>query len=288
MARSRWPPAEDAKAPAPAGASPAHADRVRQQLPARPARRRRGRTAGARGLRGLVAGGSHPGGRAAVAGVVTGGRGPGRAGRRRRRALGLRPRVRRQRAAARHAAVGGQLRRAPVRQLGRAAGRWPRHLAGRGDRAGRRTPGAAAQGRRAYAVLALRRRPRGAALLDPRVPVQRGHAPPGHPHHARAQPGRHRRGGGAGHVLRRPSAPGTRCRGVPHCARLPALRQLAAAGLARRHRPAAAAGRPRAAPPLPGAARQGGRMATPSGSRGCASAPRGWWPAGCGWASSTG
>ena len=54
----------------------------------------------------------------------------------------------------------------------------------------RRALGAAAQGRRPDAVLAHRRRPRRAALVGARVPVQRGDAPPRRADHARAEPGR--------------------------------------------------------------------------------------------------
>jgi serine/tyrosine/threonine adenylyltransferase len=52
-----------------------------------------------------------------------------------------------------------------------------------------------------------RRRPRRAALVAARVPLQRGHAPPRRADHARAEPGGHRRAGGARHVLRRHPRP---------------------------------------------------------------------------------
>ena len=62
------------------------------------------------------------------------------------------------------------------------------------------------------AVLAHGRRPRRAALVAARVPVQRGHAPPGRADHARAQPRGHRRAGGARHALRRQSRDPSRAR----------------------------------------------------------------------------
>ena len=58
-------------------------------------------------------------------------------------------------------------------------------LLGEVARAGR-AAGAAAQGQRADAVFAHGRRPRGAALVDPRVPVLRGDARARHPDDARA------------------------------------------------------------------------------------------------------
>ena len=82
------------------------------------------------------------------------------------------------------AAAGQRLQRPPVRRLGRPAGRRPRAAAGRG-RLAARPAGDAAQGQRPHAVFAHGRRPRGAALVDPRVPVLRGDAPPRHPDHAR-------------------------------------------------------------------------------------------------------
>ena len=69
------------------------------------------------------------------------------------------------------------------------AGRWPRAAAGRG-RGSRRAAGAAAQGCRANALFAHGRRPRGAALVHPRVPVFGGHAPPGRADVARTVPDR--------------------------------------------------------------------------------------------------
>ena len=61
------------------------------------------------------------------------------------------------------------------------------HPARRGDRPARPL-GRAAQGRGAHALLAHGRRTRGAALVDPRIPLLRGHARPRHPDHARAVP----------------------------------------------------------------------------------------------------
>ena len=73
--------------------------------------------------------------------------------------------------------------------------------------------GAAAQGRGADAVLAHRRRPRGAALVGARVPVQRGDAPPRRADHARARASSATgETGRARHVLRRPSRSPSRAR----------------------------------------------------------------------------
>ncbi len=126
------------------------------------------------------------------------------------------------------------------------------------------------------AVLAHRRRPRGAALVDPRVPVQRGDASPRRADHARAEPGRHRRAGGARHVLRRPPAAGAGRDRLPRRAVVHPLRQLRdasprAATLALLR----AAGRlhhPRATfPSSPG---DGDERCAPAGSPRSASAPR--------------
>ena len=87
-------------------------------------------------------------------------------------------------------------------------------------------PGAAAQGRRHDALLAHRRRPRGAALVAARVRVQRGDARPRRADHARAEPRRHRRAGDPRHVLRRPSGARARRGGVPRRAVVRALRQF--------------------------------------------------------------
>ena len=100
----------------------------------------------------------------------------------------------------------GELRRPPVRPLGRAARRRARDHARRSRERVGAALGAAAQGRRPDALLAQRRRPRGAALVDPRVPLQRGDAPPRRADDARAEPGGDRRAGRARHVLRRPPA----------------------------------------------------------------------------------
>ena len=132
-------------------------------------------------------------------------------------------RARGQPRAAGHAALRGALRRPPVRPLGRAARRRPRHHARRDHRHRRHAPGAAAQGRRPHALLAHRRRPRGAALLAARVRLQRGDALPRRADHARAVPGRHRRAGDPRHVLRRatrrPSpAPSSAASRPPSCA----------------------------------------------------------------------
>jgi hypothetical protein len=72
--------------------------------------------------------------------------------------------------------------------------------------------GGPAEGRRPDAVLAPRRRPRRAALVGARVPVQRGDASPRGADDARAEPRRHRRRGRARHVLRRQSASASRAR----------------------------------------------------------------------------
>ena len=138
--------------------------------------------------------------------------GAARLRRSRHRIAGVRAGFRRQCAARRHAAVCGELRRPPVRPLGGAARRRSRDHAGRSHQRGRRALGAAAEGRRAHAVFAHRRRPRGAALVGPRVPVQRGDASSRRADHARAEPGGDRRGGRARHVLRRPPAAPSRAR----------------------------------------------------------------------------
>jgi hypothetical protein len=65
-------------------------------------------------------------------------------------------------------------------------------LLGRSGQPARAALRTAAQGRRPDAVLAPRRRARRAALVDPRVPVQRGDASPRRADDARAEPGRHR------------------------------------------------------------------------------------------------
>ena len=120
---------------------------LRQHLRARTARRSGGGVAAAAGARGAVfAGRSHAGGAPRLLRI--------RARWRRCwasasgcRVAGICAGVRRQRAARWHAAVRGQLRRAPVRQLGRATRRRPRDHAGRNDQRGGRALGAAAQGR---------------------------------------------------------------------------------------------------------------------------------------------
>src|SRR5213078_3153278 len=87
-------------------------------------------------------------------------------------------RVRRQRVARGHAALRRELRRPPVRQLGRTTWGWPGHHARRGNQRARRTLGTAAQGRWPDALFAPRRRARRAALFGARVPVLGGDAPP--------------------------------------------------------------------------------------------------------------
>ena len=109
---------------------------------------------------------------------------------------------------------------------GRAARRRPRHHAGRDHRHRRHAPGAAAQGRRPHAVLAHRRRPRGAALVAARVRVQRGDALPRRADDARAEPRRHRRAGDPRHVLRRQPAARARRGRLPRRALVRALRQF--------------------------------------------------------------
>ena len=116
----------------------------------------------------------------------------------------------RQRRLARHAQPGQRLQRPPVRRLGRPAWRRPRPSAGR---AGHTVwqPGAAAEGRRRHALLAPRRRPRGAALLDPRVPLLGGHACAGRAQHpGPGADGLGPAGAAAKRWRRRPSSPGSR------------------------------------------------------------------------------
>ena len=104
--------------------------------------------------------------------------------------------VRRQRAAAGHGSPTPPATAATSSATGPASSATAaRSPSARCVNAARRALGAAAQGRGPDAVLAQRRRPRGAALVDPRVPLQRGHAPPRRADHARAEPGRHRRAG---------------------------------------------------------------------------------------------
>ncbi len=124
-------------------------------------------------------------------------------------------------------------------------GRRPGDPARRGGRCRRPALGSAAQGRRQDAVLADGRRPRGAALVDPRVPVLRGAASPRHSVHPRAGGGR----------LRHPGDPRDRRdrgRRHPHVAELRALRVLRVLLLDRAARRAAATGRLRDRPLLPG------------------------------------
>ena len=83
-----------------------------------------------------------------------------------------------------------------ARSSTRGGERWELQLKGAGPRPYSRT----------------RRRPRGAALVAARVPVQRGDASPRRADDARADPGRHRRIGRARHALRRPSARPSRAR----------------------------------------------------------------------------
>jgi hypothetical protein len=64
-------------------------------------------------------------------------------------------------------------------------------------RGSRRSDGAAAEGRRHDALLAHGRRPRRAALLDPRIPVLRSHGRARHPDHARPDAHRFAPAGGA-------------------------------------------------------------------------------------------
>ena len=168
----------------------------------------------------------------------------------------------------------GQLRRSSVRPLGRTTGRRPRDHAGRSDQRGGRALGAAAQGRGPDAVFAHRRRPRGAALVDPRVPVQRSHAPSRRADHARPEPGRHRRAGGPRHVLRRPSQARARRDRLPRRAVVHPLRQFRTAVFARRSVPAAATGGVLHPPRLPGTFRRAARHCTRSGSAKSARGPR--------------
>ncbi len=151
--------------------------------------------------------------------------------------------VRWQRPAGGHAAVGQQLRWPPVRAMGRPAGRRPRDLAGRGGQRPRPALGTAAEGGRPHAVLARGRRARGAALVDPRVPVQRGDAPPGRADHARVEPGRYRARRGARHVLRRPPADRAWGDRVPGGAVVHPLRPFRAAVCAQRRGAVATTGR---------------------------------------------
>ncbi len=86
-----------------------------------------------------------------------------------------------------------------------------------------------------------RRRAGGAAQLAARAGVQRGDAPPRDPDDARAVARAHGRGGHARSALRRPPRGRAGRGGVPRGAIVPAVRQLRAAGGARRARDAAAA-----------------------------------------------
>ncbi len=136
------------------------------------------------------------------------------------------------RMARRNAAVCVGLFGASVRRVGRPARRRPRDRPRR-SRTRRPAPRAAAQGRGPHALLAHGRRPRGAALVDPRIPVLGSDASPRHSDHARAV--RHR--------LRPAGAPrDDRDRGRRHArgAELRALRPLRALLFERPRRRAAA------------------------------------------------
>ena len=125
------------------------------------------------------------------------------------------------------------------------------------DQRARRALGAAAEGRGPDAVFAHRRRPRGAALVGPRVPVQRGDASPRRADHARAQPGRDRRAGRARHVLRRPSRAPSRARSCAASRRRSSASATSSCRAARGDVRAAAAARRLHDPPrFPGAARR--------------------------------
>ena len=113
------------------------------------------RAAGPR--RAVLARATHAGGRAAPDRVFARGGGAARHRRGGHRIAGVRAGLRRQRAARRHAAVRGQLRRPPVRPLGRAARRRPRDHAGRNDQ--RRTASAGSCSSRARARRRIRAAP---------------------------------------------------------------------------------------------------------------------------------
>ncbi len=139
--------------------------------------------------------------------------------------------------------------------------------------AGRSASRPAAQGGGTNPVFAHGRRARGAALLGPRVHVQRGHVSPRRADDAGAEPRVHRGVGGARHVLRRPSQGRAGRHRLSRRAVVRALRQLRdprrppGAGCAR------AAGRPRDRHALPGARCAVPRRRTPAGSRRSAGAP---------------
>ena len=192
-----------------------------------------------------------------------------------RRALArVRAGLRRQRVAAGHGSVRRELRRPPVRPLGRTTRRWPRDHARRNARRARQALGTATQGCGPDAVLAQRRWPRGAALVDPRIPVQRSDAPPRRADHARTEPGRHRRVGRARHVVRRQPEGRTRRHRVPRLAVVHPLRQLRTAVHARRPRRSAAPRRLLHRARFPRTARRRHDACTAIGSRPSPNAPR--------------
>ena len=155
----------------------------------------------------------------------------------------------------------GGLFRPPVRRLRAPARGRPGDPDRRGGRAGRTALGTAAEGRRQDAVLAHGRRPRGAALVDPRVPVLGSAASPRNSVDPRA---RDRRLGHAGDARDRRD----RGRRHPHVAEFRPLRVLRVLLLDRAARCAEATGRlrdrpvlpgkPRSAPALPARPRAGG------------------------------
>ena len=143
-----------------------------------------------------------------------------------RRLRGVRPDLRRQRRHPWNGPVRDVLRGPPVRPPGPASSGRARHQPRGGGRRGRPALGPAAERCRADAVLPHRRRPRGDALVDPGVSMQRGDVPPRGADDAGPEPGGDRGGGGARHVLRR--QPGERAgRGrLPRRPLVHALRQL--------------------------------------------------------------
>ena len=188
-------------------------------------------------------------------------------------------RLRRQRAGRRHGAVRRQLRRPSVRPLGRPARRRPRDHArrGRSTPPGERwelqlkgagpTPYSRSADGRAVLRSSIREFLCSEAMHHLGVPTTRALSLVAH-----------RRAGRARHVLRRPPEARAGRDRLPRRAVVHPLRQLRAAGVARRRRAARAAGRlhdpPRLSRSCCGAATRRCRACAPNGSRRSASAPR--------------
>ena len=186
----------------------------------------------------------------------------------------------RQCATGRRGSAGGGVFRASVRCLCAAPRRRPCAAARRGRRARRRPLGSPAQGRRQDPLLPHGRRPRRAALVDPRVPGVGSHARPGHSDHARA----------GGHRVGLPGHPRNgRDRGRGHAtgAQLRALRQLRVLLLDRAARRAAPVGRFHHRSLLSRRARLP-RSPTLRCSSKWRAARHGWWRSGRAWASAMG